>query len=275
MGWRMGRRIAMPIEQLAETVKELKRGDANSLNQLIAHMPNNEIKALAYAIDHSFSQLNEALTREVHFTKDISHEIRTPISVLQNALSQSIDEEIQKDGAICFSAKSIKQMRSATDKLTKTTHVLLALARNESSLIEHISLNQVVEQCVLNHFGLNHTPRGTLLELDINMPNEEILISANRNLLEILINNLLSNVVAHASGNKVVLVLKENSIKMTNEFHQPLPEKYRSSGIKAQTSEGIGQGLSLIERICEACSWDLDLELNTEQKLFSVLVVFN
>ncbi|NVK26032.1 MAG: HAMP domain-containing histidine kinase [Gammaproteobacteria bacterium] len=277
IGWRMGRKIAIPIEELAGRVKDLKASDLTSLNQLVTQMPNNEIKALAEAIDHSFTQLNEALTREVHFTKDISHEIRTPISVIQNALSQGAMDmtgKLMKNDPICFSAQSVKQMRSAAGKLTQITHVLLALARNESSMTHDVSLNQIIEHCVLNHFGLNHTPNGSLLQLDINMPKGEVVINANKNLLEILINNLLSNVVSHASGKSVELLLQDNSIKLTNEFSISLPEKFRNSGIKAQTSEGIGQGLSLIERICDACGWELDLEINTEQKLFSVVVVF-
>lgn len=277
LGWRMGRQISEPIEDLADKVKRLEAGDTSSLNQFTAQVPNNEVSALALSIEQSFTQLNEALAREVHFTKDISHEIRTPISVLQNALSQGVNPSVEANqsiNSVRFSAQSVKQMRSAVDKLTQTTHVLLALARNESSITEKISLNRVVEQCVLNHFGLNHTSRGELLELDVNMPNEDAFIEANRNLLEILINNLLSNVVAHASGNEVELLVSQSSIKLTNQFEQSLPDNFQSSGIKAQSSQGIGQGLSLIERICDACGWKLNVELNTEAKLFSVYINF-
>lgn len=277
LGWRMGRKIAEPIEDLAIKVKRLDAGDTSSLIQLTAQVPNNEIKALAHAIEQSFIQLNEALAREVHFTKDISHEIRTPISVLQNALSQGVNASVEANqnvNSICFSAKSVKQMRSAADKLTQTTHVLLALARNESSITEEVSLNQVIEQCVLNHFGLNHTSRGNQLELDVNMPSDDVVKNVNRNLLEILVNNLLSNVVAHASGKTVELLLNNSSIRITNEFSEVLPDNFQSSGIKADVSEGIGQGLSLIERICNVVGWKVNVEIDNELKLFKVLITF-
>lgn len=277
LGWRMGRKIAKPIEDLAVKVKRLDAGDTSSLMPLTVQMPNNEIKALAHAIEQSFTQLNEALTREVHFTKDISHEIRTPISVLQNALSQGVNASVKAnyDGnSICFSTQAVKQMRSAADKLTQTTHVLLALARNESSITEEVSLNQVIEQCVLNHFGLNHTSKGKQLELDVKMPSDDVVKSINRNLLEILVNNLLSNVVAHASGKTVELLLNNTSMRITNEFNGVLPENIQSSGIKAEVSEGIGQGLSLIERICDVVGWKVNVELDKELKLFRVLIIY-
>ncbi|WP_394132373.1 HAMP domain-containing protein [Shewanella maritima] len=284
LAWKMGRNISKPIEQLAESVQKADSGDLTSLKELANKMPNNEVGTLAQVIDKSFTELNEALSREVHFTKDISHEIRTPISVLQNALSQELANgektdassavEQHKNSPISFSEQSVRQMKNATETLSQTTHILLALARNESSLTESLSLNQLIESCVLNHFGLNHTVRGQQLELYINMPSTDVIISANRNLLEILINNLLSNVVAHASGSHVEVLLYQGSLRFTNAFEQPLPENFETSGIKGKGSKGIGQGLSLIERVCEACQWQMLVNTHSEQGLFSVEIVF-
>ncbi|MFY8284725.1 histidine kinase dimerization/phospho-acceptor domain-containing protein [Pseudoalteromonas sp. SSMSWG5] len=275
LGWRMGRKIAKPLELLAYTVKKLEKGGEAAFQQSIKHMPNNEVGQLADAIEHSFKQLNDALARERDFTKDISHEIRTPISVLQNALSLGSDSATlaeQQSDEIYFSEQAVKQMRSATQKLTQTTDVLLALARNESSIAQSVSLNRLIEDCVLNHFALNHSQKGLSLELEIDMPNDEVMIIANRNLLEILVNNLLSNVVAHASEKDVQLRISKSSIRMTNYFAHPLPLNLTSSGSKAANSTGIGQGLSLIERICTACGWTMHVEIDTEQQHFSVVI---
>ncbi len=277
LGWRMGRKIAKPLELLACSVKKLEKGGEESFQQSLKLMPNNEVGQLAHAIDHSFKQLNDALTRELHFTKDISHEIRTPISVLQNALSLDSDRIApanKQTNEICFSEQAVKQMRSATQKLTQTTDVLLALARNESSLAQSVSLNRLIEKCVLNHFALNHSQKGMSLELDIDMPDDEVMIIANRNLLEILVNNLLSNVVAHASDKDVQLLVSKSSIRLTNQFAEPLPANLTLSGIKASSSEGIGQGLSLIERICTACGWTMHVEIDAAHQRFSILIDF-
>ncbi|MFC3096149.1 sensor histidine kinase [Alteromonas sediminis] len=278
LGWRMGRRIAKPIEALAGEVKTLHSDQQNSVTELITTTQINEVSALAKAINDSFTQLNNALTREIHFTKDISHEIRTPISVLQNALSQSIQGEVNAEhgaNTVCFSAQSVQQMKNATEQLAQTTHILLALARNESSIRESLSLNQVIEKCVLSHFGLNHTQKGESLELDISLPHEDIVINANRNLLEILVNNLLSNIVAHATGNRVDLQLVERCLTLTNQYEQDLPDNLLFSGSKGQDSTGIGQGLSLVKRICDACGWGVNVQVNTEMQYFTVIIDFH
>jgi light-regulated signal transduction histidine kinase (bacteriophytochrome) len=194
---------------------------------------------------------------------------------LQNTLSLGSDSATlaeQQSDEIYFSEQAVKQMRSATQKLTQTTDVLLALARNESSIAQSVSLNRLIEDCVLNHFALNHSQKGLSLELEIDMPNDEVMIIANRNLLEILVNNLLSNVVAHASEKDVQLRISKSSIRMTNYFAHPLPLNLTSSGSKAANSTGIGQGLSLIERICTACGWTMYVEIDTEQQRFSVVI---
>ncbi|GLS83696.1 HAMP domain-containing protein [Paraferrimonas haliotis] len=278
LAWKMGRNISMPIEHLADAVRKVDSGDLTALKELAKHMPNNEVSTLAQAITKSLTELNDALSREVHFTKDISHEIRTPISVLQNVLSQTqlTNETIerQENLSISLNTQSVKQMKNATEALSQTTHVLLALARNESSFTECLSLNRLLENCVLNHFGLNHTANGQLLDLNINMPSKDVTISANRNLLEILVNNLLSNVVTHASGPHVEIILNESSLRFTNEFKRPLPENFEASGVRGLGSQGIGQGLSLIERICDTCQWQFLVNTNHKQGLFSVEVVF-
>ncbi|QOL25612.1 hypothetical protein LP316_15175 [Thalassotalea sp. LPB0316] len=281
VAWRMGRRISQPIEQLASAVKTVNSDNLYQLNEVVQQMPNNELGTLAKSIELSFTMLNQALAREVHFTKDISHEIRTPISILQNALSKKqLNSEAElklndrQDYAIGFSPLSVKQMETATEALSQTTHVLLALARNESSSAKSLSLNKLIEQSVLSHFELNHTKKGQSLCFDIHLPNNDVMIIANQNLLEILINNLISNVIAHATSPEIILSLDNHTLTLVNQYNNPLPTGYQASGVKREGSIGIGQGLSLIKRICEACCWHMSTHYSEAQQQFTVTIDF-
>lgn len=194
----------------------------------------------------------------------MSHEIRTPISVIKNALEGNRDT-----GSI--DGKAYEQVARASLELEQVTSTLLALARSESTLTSTVSVNEILEHHLLNHYELNNTDRGRALQLEVNLEHE-VLVVANPNLLHILFNNILANIVHYASAPKVAINLTACSIEFINQTADPIPDDIQLSGVKGARSQGIGQGLSLIERICQLTGWHLTTASSAEQ--FRLVIAF-
>jgi len=255
------KRMLTPIKQLAEEVENLT--EEKVIKGFSERYPNNEVKTLAQVIETSFNQLQSILTREVNFTRDISHEIRTPISILKNIVSHKTESDI--------GAKELATINQVSFELEQTTNTLLALARNESQELESANIAEIVENALLSHFELNHSSKGRTIKFDLHLP-EKVNLQVNPNLVKILINNILSNIIAYSNDSQVVINLSNEELCFINSTEYQLPEQAKQSGVKGINSRGIGQGLNLIDRICKANSWQMYTDYT--KPLFTLTIKF-
>ena len=87
---------------------------------------------------------------------------------------------------------------------------------------------------------------------------------ANKNLLKILINNLLSNAVRYSSGNWLSISIVNDVLIFENSTSLLiLPDPFESNA-KGENSVGIGQGLNLVKRVCALFDWEIHLELTED-----------
>ena len=230
---------------------------------------SNEIGTLAQAIADNQRFLQQALLRESNFTKDISHEIRTPLSVLKNLLPDATH------GASIGTALSEPERQAfaqALLTLEQTTETLLALARAESVTQQRFNLTELLEQTLLQHYALNHSAAGQRLNLDLQLA-EAVWVIANPSLCQMLLQNLLTNLLQYASEPEVCMKLSAAQLVISNSFSLPLPSDPLRSGQRTSASTGIGQGLSLIQRICELQHWQL--QLANEAQKFEITIRFD
>lgn len=258
VAFKVGKQLTAPLKELTADidkldVSELQRGFANKF-------PNNEIGFLASTIEQNVLHLQQALQRESNFTKDVSHEIRTPISILKNIVEQST-----------ITPQGHEELKKVSFELEQITETLLALARDESTQTQQIQLAELVEQCLLSHFQLNHSERGQEFEVNTEFSND-ITLEGNVNLCSILINNVLSNAVQYASEPNLMICIDNRTLTFSNQVNAQLPEQLTKSGVKGLKSTGIGQGLSLIERICQVSHWSMST--TTKQQVFELKIEF-
>jgi signal transduction histidine kinase len=220
---------------------------------------------LANTIEQCFSQLQSALIRERNFTRDVSHEIRTPISVVKNIVSNN--QHVKQ-----ISESEFEQVTRANFDLEKVTHTLLALARNESSKVYEINLTEMLENTLLHHFELNHSEKGKALQIDLQLA-ENVKQIANPNLVQILLNNVLSNIVQYSNEAEVNITLTNNAMSFSNQTEELVPTQPNRQGVKSISSTGIGQGLNLIERICKKNNWRLNAKY--QKGIFTLDVSFS
>ena len=255
----LGRSITQPLTRLSNSFKQ--SSDTAAPIELPQHLPPNEIGYLADVVKSSVDKLQAALQREADFTRDISHELRTPTTVLK-FLVERVDD------ATGLSVQQGKQLREMVTRIEETSTVLLALAREESVQTESLSLLAELENCVVSHRKLSGLDD---FELHINVPSS-YRIQANQNLLQLMLTNLINNAILHASEPVLHIELKGHALHWSNPVGDQTPENVTESSVKGPASRGLGQGLHLVKRICELSQWQL--ETVVEPPIFRVVVQF-
>lgn len=251
-------KITKPLKQLAKEV------DSQTQTEISQGYPDNEIGVLAERIELAFGALNESICREANFTKDISHEIRTPVTIIKNVLNQLADSSIPE--------AEWQQLKQAQRRLEQTTETLLALARNESSEMANTNITEVLENCLMTNWEVNHTEQGQHIEFEIN-DHADVWQLANRRLIEIMFNNALSNIVHYTAGRQVGIEVSPEQICFTNRHSGRLPQDAFVAGRRSEKSTGIGQGLSLIKRIAAQNSWQASIESTDD--MFCLIIQFS
>lgn len=218
-----------------------------------------EFVKLKQAVEKLISHTLKAFEREKEFTQNASHELQTPLAIFQSKL----DLLLQSPGISESQAAILQQLYDASARLLRLNKKLLQLAKIENiQYLEKVELNvknMVLE--VMDYFSEQGEEKKLKISL---MPSEELIISANRGLIEILINNLFLNAIQHnVDSGEIWISVEKNSLTIQNsEQNEPLdPEKiFRRFSKSSPMDRSTGLGLAIVKKIADLNSWKIVYE---------------
>ena len=134
--------------------------DANKLDKRISiDSSQEELKELAAAINDMLNRINDSYQSQVRFVSDASHELRTPIPVIQGYVNL-LDRWGKRDEKTM--QESIDAIKSETQHMKELVEKLLFLARGDNETIqlyrEDIDICQIVEEIVREAAAWMRTP---------------------------------------------------------------------------------------------------------------------
>lgn len=246
--WYFARSELEPLNRLAAAVSQIRPGTISP--GFSEAYPNNEVGFLAETIEKAITDLQSVLEREKDFTRDVGHELRTPIAIL-TLLGNQLEKEAN------LSPENQTLFKNTTMELNLTISTLLALAREENTPIREVAILPILEDCIIQHFQLARNPD---FKLDIQVP-IQMKAHCNPHLAGILFNNLLTNAIHYASEPGLRITAKqdrlifENAVDPTNVI----------------SSKGLGLGLNLVKRICARFNWQPTIE--SEATIFRITII--
>lgn len=180
------------------------------------------------------------------FMKDSAHELNTPVTALMmsaNYLKNSYDKEM------------VEHMLISSKMISETYNSIAYLAFNEIDLEEkeHLDLSEHIYHSI-KYFKEIAASKNITINAELNT----FMIYMDKNSLQKLINNLISNAIKYSHNNKTIdISLKENVFKIKDEGigiakeHQAkIFERYKRLSKKG--SGGFGIGLDIVMRVCHA-----------------------
>lgn len=241
------------IGQLAETMNSL----AQNLQQTMAEL--QEANTKLHAEIEKEKQL-ERMRRQ--FVASVSHELQTPVSLIQGyaeALKDNVANGLKRD-------KYAGVIIDESDRMARLVADLLDLSQLESGRFalhwSKVPLQETVRSVLIKLAPLLNE-KSVQLGL-IGLDAEELWVRSDRQRLEQVLINLLSNAIRHVPvrGRLEIRVKPEHSsvrLELNNEG-QPIPEEdlphiwdtfYRADRSGSRALGGTGIGLSIVKAILQ------------------------
>ncbi|MBD9463549.1 MULTISPECIES: HAMP domain-containing sensor histidine kinase [unclassified Pseudomonas] len=258
LGWVLARRVMAPVVRLARQVRHR--------DQLLGLAPPlapdyaaDEVGELAVAFDATLGRLRQALTRERLFTSDVSHELRTPLMVL----ATSCELLLENPALDPRGRTQVERINRASEEMRELVQTFLMLARAEredNGMSPRLTLGQVAE----NLLGVWRAPiesKGLTLIFE---PGQTVDTLYNATFLTAVMGNLLRNALHYTDQGFIRLsltttgfVVEDSGVGIPEEKREAMFEPFVRGNEKR--GEGLGLGLSLVQRICENQGWTVSL----------------
>lgn len=219
----------------------------------------------------SLVELTERSRREYlalrEFTENASHEIQTPLGIVQSKLDRISQMQIDEEMAIY-----IVQAKAAVERLRKVNKGLLLLAKLENNAYadkEALELGTLVSQLFdqMEELFLSRGIKVTLYPLNV-------VITANRFLMEMLLSNLFANALHHTPQNGHFEVQAEATfLRFTNSgpaLTFPAEQLFDRFKKGNQHSQSTGLGLSIVQQICFLNGWRITYQYETGRHIFTI-----
>jgi len=188
------------------------------------------------------------------FMKDSAHELNTPVTALMmsaNYLKNTYDKEM------------VEHMLISSKMISETYNSIAYLAFNEIDLEEKEKLD-LAEHI---HYSIKYFKEiAASKNISINAELNTFIVYIDKNSLQKLINNLISNAIKYSHENKIIdISLKENIFKIKDqgigidkENQTKIFERYKRLSKKG--SGGFGIGLDIVMRVCHANNIEINVE---------------
>ncbi|MEB8329539.1 HAMP domain-containing sensor histidine kinase [Flavobacteriaceae bacterium KMM 6897] len=224
-----------------------------------------------------FSELNQEismLTNKVRtdylnlkqFTEDVSHELQTPLAIIQAKMENIINEQSITEKQYNQFTSIQKDIKRLT-QLNRRLALLTKIDNHQFIKMDEVTITDIVKECVQNFKELSPLPISFQQE-------NKIQIQMDPYLANVLCNNLISNAIKYSKENKgISIIARGNSLTIANFGDNPLihPEKlfnrfYRESeGIKS-----TGLGLAIVKKICDLYGIEISYSFQEQSHIFQL-----
>ena len=262
MSWRLTGRAISPLIWLAHEVDRFDPDPrANNLinTDEIPAGADREVLALAMAVNNLNKRITDFIEREHQFTRDASHEVRSPLTVIKIAADMLLSEQELSEQA----RNSVMRIRRNASDMEDLMEALLLLAR-ESDLglsIDEVSVNDVLEE-EIDRARVAIGDKPVTIKIDHAC---RLFIPASAKALSMLLGNLLRNAVNYTEQGEIRVTVDEHGVciedsgvGMTQEqLGKAFTPYYRAPGA---TRAGHGVGLSIVKRLSDRFSWPVVMD---------------
>jgi len=241
------RRLWQPFYNTLQTIQQFKLSNTQALSFTTSNI--EEFELLNTTLSNAIGKAQQDYQTLKEFTENASHELQTPLAVIRSKL----DIIIQNERLSEHEGSAIQGAYQAVQNLSRLNQSLLLLAKIENRQFEEgksIQLDKVVEDKIAQ-FGELWQSRNICFKTALSTATVHI----NPILLDILLNNLLSNATRHNVTNGCIeLNLQQHHLYISNtgqpcslDEQQIYNRFYKGNSITGKH----GLGLSIIRQICE------------------------
>ena len=262
LAWWLRRAIQKDVQPLMDLEQAVAQRDVRDLTPLMISTRTLDVQKLGESINALLTRIEQSVRGQKEFAGNVAHELRTPLSgiraLAEYGLTQS-DPQVWRE-----------QLRSIAQSQERASHLIdqllaLALAQEAQQVLQPqpLALDEVVRDSLMRHLH-----RADALGVDLGVDFEEglglpLYISAQRALLEGVLNNLIDNALRYgvpADGGPrhvtvaihqpepgaVCLSVIDNGPGITDAQRERLLGRWAQGSAGEALKQGSGLGLAIV-----------------------------
>ena len=266
------------INYLFNRVTNKKRADIEfeielqdkSTRWVLGSMNQSKTTGEYILVVHDITQLRQLNSMRRDFISNLSHELRTPVSVImansETLLNGALDNK--KDAKIF--AKAILHH---SERLSSMVSDLIDLSRIEYGdlklNIKGIDFNDFMESFLVS---MKSVAKKRDIELKYS-PDHQGLLSADTQALERIMNNLLDNAYKYSDegtlvevstkdqGKMVKVMVADSGVGVSDEDQEHIFDRfYRTASARASDNKGSGLGLAIVKNLINSLNGEVGIE---------------
>ncbi|RFM31361.1 sensor histidine kinase [Chitinophaga silvisoli] len=261
-------------------LKKLWQPFYTSLDRLQHFKVNNrESLSLPTSTIDEFTFMNSILERTTakaiqdyerlkEFTENASHELQTPLAIIRSKLEMMMQGENLTE----YQFDSLQSASEALDRLARMNQSLLLLTKIENEQFAYkstIDLTQIVQQKA-TQFNEIWQDKSLRISLDV----QAVQLHTNKELIELLLNNLFSNATRHNYENGIIhITLMQDKLCISNTGHPAALNRkhlFQRFYNPSNSSTSNGLGLAVIQQICTASGFLAEYDFKDGLHIFTI-----
>lgn len=226
-------------------------------------------------------ELKNVRNMQEEFVNNYSHELRTPITSIKGFTEMLLEEDISEEER----KKYLKIILDSANRLTNLAEESILMTKLDSQVIlekEKYLISEQIRNCIIML-----EPQWSARNIDINVEIEEITYNGNKDIMQHLWMNLISNSIKYNkengrlnislkknSKNEIVVTISDTGIGMTEEQISHIFEKYYQVE-KSKTMQGLGLGLTIVNKIINLVNGKINVTSKLEEGTTFTVILTN
>jgi signal transduction histidine kinase len=267
------KRVMKPVTDLANRLDTLS--EERKPERLSEHFDDDEVGRLATALDSYADRLHHLVERDREFNADVSHELRSPLTVITGATELLL---AQPDLEPKIRTRLLRIARAARQSADITT-ALLHIVRAEQGINKDSTAHDVGK--IVSELVHLYEPLVGNKPLDLRVEEtDRVSVIAPESVVAVTVGNLIGNAMRYTAEGEVLITIGEGRVIVDDtgpgipdeELEHVFERHYRGQNI---SGKGSGLGLAIVKRLCELYGWSIHFSnresggLRAELRFFS------
>jgi len=265
--YRRRQTVTKPVRMIQEGLDKVIKGDFTArIPYLIGPDSSNEFDQIITDLNKMIEELSGVETLRTDFIANVSHELKTPLAVMQNYGTLLQCEALSDEQRIEYG----KAITDQTRRLSNLVMNILKLNKLENQQIypnaARYDLGEQICECMLEFESVWEKKE---IELDVDLE-EDVYIEADKELLSLVWNNLLSNALKftpekgtvglklYREADCVCVQVSDTGCGMSPETGKNIFKKFYQ-GDTSHATKGNGLGLALVKRVIDICGAEISV----------------
>lgn len=259
--------VDRPVKIITDATEKFMKGDFSVRISPMQGAGSEGFNQIIIAINSMAQELSGIETLRTDFVSNVSHEMKTPLSVMQNYGTLLQGAELSQEKRIEYAKGVTDASRRMADMMTN----ILKLNRLENQQIfpkmEVFDLGEQICECLLQYESVWEKAN---IEIETDIA-EDVKVKADAELLSLVWNNLFSNafkfteaggtvsVSLAATSHHAIVKVRDTGCGMTPEIGAHIFEKFYQ-GDTSHSTQGNGLGLALVKRVVDIMQGEINVE---------------